>query len=260
MATTFPTASAWTAAARPALVQGLESAFLSDLRAGLPSTPYLSRETRNGVKNLIRREAPVRLIGDALLIAYASDWARRQARIFGKDNVSSVWHGADRLFEPLSNGTQLAGNPDLEIRKARFIEDFGHLDLMARATLEVRLPRRALQGFRSETLAAGFSVLDDSLRPFGFAVATRPDADLADGEAVLRFFSLSALELGLYVFLGSAAPRFCLGPGGSAPAALNGLREAGYRLIPVPTHRRKAGGVWRTPLSFVWHHVGAALG
>jgi hypothetical protein len=227
---------------------------------GLASTPYLSGETRRGIENLIRREAPVRIIGDALLISYASDWARRQARIFGSDSVHCSWHGAERLFEPLVPGAPSPAYSDFETKKARFVGDFAHLDLMARAILEVRFPAQALRDFRSAALAAGFARLDDGLRPLGFAACSRPDADPSAGESVLRFFSLSALELGLYVFLGTAAPRFCLGPGGSSPTALNGFHETGYRLVPVPTHRRKAGGVWMAPLSFVWHHVGTSLG
>lgn len=238
----------------PPLVQGIESSFISGLRAGLSRSPYLSDETRTGIAGLLCKDKSARQVGDALMISYASEWAKRLTVTFGSERVSSVWHGAERLFEPLNENEPTPVFPDFAVRKARFIEDFENLDLMARAILEVRFPSKVLSEFRSNMLMADFAYLDDGLRPLGFSTCTRTDLALRE-ESVFRFFSLSALELGLYTFLGTSAPKFCLGPGVSSPGTFNAVHKTGYHLVGMPTHRRKAHGNWIPPLAFIWHDI-----
>ncbi|HSA58742.1 MAG TPA: hypothetical protein VLJ37_03560 [bacterium] len=255
MAVITPSLSAWTLSAQPALVQDLGFSFLAGLRGGLPHTPYLSEETRQGIDNLLRREAPVRQIGDALMISLASEWAKHQTAVFGSERVSCVWHGAERLFQPLTADAPAPSFSDFESKKARYLEDFGHLDLMARAILEVRFPTEALAGTPFDLLQEDFAYLDDAVRPLGFFPCTRLDRGEGQEESVFRFFSLSALELGLYVFLGTSAPRFCLGPGSSSPRKFNDVHKAGYHLVGAPVDRRKVHGVWTPPLSYIWHGI-----
>lgn len=189
---------------------------------------------------------PPRLIADALMIALASDWTKRLERQFGSGCVVSTWHGAERLFEPILPNGPPPSYPGFAIKKARFIEDFGHLDLVSRAFLEVRLPPECRADSGLNSLAAYMSCLDDGLRPLGMYASSRPDLDPHLSEIVFRFFSPTVLELGLYVFLGINAPKLCLAGGLVPPRTVNGLHKAGFHAVGIPMRRvEPLAAAWR---------------
>jgi len=250
-----PLVSAWTVSSVPAVVTSLENSFLVNLQRGLASTPYLSDETRSGVGNLLRKSRPPRLIADALLISLASDWTKGLESRFGPDSVVSTWHGVERLFEPIHPNCPPPSFPDFEIKKERFINDFGHLDLMSRAFLEVRLSPNCMAESGMSFLAADMAFLDKGLRPLGMYAASSLESALNQEDIIFRFFSPTALELGLYIFLGTSAPKLCLAAGGVPPKIANEVHKFGYHTLGIPVHRRKAHGVWINPLAFAWHDL-----
>ncbi|HEX5037557.1 MAG TPA: hypothetical protein VFX30_10400 [bacterium] len=240
----------------PSVLAGLESAFLSNLTRSLPTNPFLDDEGRRGIARLIDNGAPTRLVGDAYMLAGGLSWIERTRRRFGEEAIRISWHGAERLFEPISGGP---ANPADEEKKRAFLDAFERLDALARPVFEIKTTMPSLHPQKKwmvPMLQVAFGSFHDALGPLGIHLGHIPfeGGPGADETVTFRHCSISAMELGLRIFLGSEkAPRFILAPGSVAPRQLNHFHRFSIHTIGLPTSFRKIHRMLVDAWSFPLH-------
>lgn len=201
------------------IVQRLESAFLSNVRAGLGATPYLSETGRSDIQALLDRNAPARAVGERLLRGFLERKTELAAERFGGEAAGASVFPASRVFEPMHRGqVPRSGQPTLS----------GDL-------LEIRLGEPAWRD-------GGFTVIDEMtsflaavLLPVGWFVHNGlPSAGSCTEPVVMRILPIDTLETGLAHFFGRQAARYCFLPGVIPPGDMKELHSRGYHGIGLP--------------------------
>lgn len=230
--------SAWAGARTPGLVGDLESSFLANTSANLASNPFLSPASRETIGALIDSKSAARQVGDALFMAYATDWASGLREQHGEEAVRLSWHGLSRVGFPFRT---------VSVAEARKRSE-------PREVLEVSMSGELLLNEGSDALTGGMGLMLMGLEHQPWHFLKYPT--LRSKRVFFRFMSPTQIEQGLLQFFGPQSARFCLSPDLVTRVQSLNLHKLGYQPLALPTKALAVHEWLSPPLGTAIHDVG----